>query len=47
MNSLIRLTEVERLSGVDATHLRTSPPDNEEWFRPDLTKRLLLLTGLA
>jgi hypothetical protein len=47
MNSLIRLTEVERLAGVDAAELMTGPPVSEELFHPDLTKRLLLLTCLA
>ena len=47
MNSLMHLTEVERLAGVDPAALMTGPPVAEELFRPDLTERLLLLTGLA
>jgi len=47
MNSLMRLTEVERLPGVDSAALMTGPPVADELFRSDLTERLLLLTGLA
>jgi hypothetical protein len=47
MNSLMRLTEVERLAGVDAAELMTGPPVTDELFHPDLIKRLLLLTGLG
>lgn len=46
-NSLMRATEVEKLPGAVPSKLPMDAPVNERLFEPALTRRLLLLTGLA
>lgn len=45
LNTLMALTEVERLPGVDSSRLMSAPPDHD-FFDPRLVSRLMALHGL-